>query len=121
MKYGINKATLVGNVGDEPKINEKNGEIFLASFPFATSQTYKDKNGEEVTKTQWHRIKVWDKQASVIQKLVKKGDALYVEGRIENNTWDDKEGNKHYSTEIHCNNFLFLRPGFNGDSKDSEA
>jgi single-strand DNA-binding protein len=109
MKYGINKATLVGNVGDMPKINEKNGEIFLASFPFATSETYKDKNGEEVTSTQWHRVKVWNKKASVIKEYVKKGDSLYIEGKIVNNSWDDEEGNKRYSTEIECDNFLFLR------------
>jgi hypothetical protein len=77
MKYGVNKATLVGNVGDEPKFNEKDGEIFLASFPLATSETYKDKKGDEVTNTQWHRV---------------------------------KDGNKHYSTEIECENFIYLRP-----------
>lgn len=109
MKYGINKATLVGNVGDTPKINEKNGEIILASFPFATSETYRDKNGEEVTATQWHRIKVWNKRATVIRDYVKKGDSLYIEGKIVNNNWDDEEGNRRYSTEIECDNFLFLR------------
>lgn len=109
MKYGINKATLVGNVGELPKINEKDGEVFLATFPFATSETYKDKDGEEVTSTQWHRVKVWNKKASVINQYVKKGDALYIEGKIVNNNWDDKEGNKHYSTEIECDNFLFLK------------
>ncbi|MEX0986760.1 MAG: single-stranded DNA-binding protein [Bacteroidales bacterium] len=108
MKYGINKATLVGNVGDEPKVNEKNGEILLASFPFATSETYKDKNGEEVTNTQWHRVKVWNKRASIIKQYVKKGDSLYIEGKIVNENWEDKEGNKHFSSEIVCDNFLFL-------------
>ena len=71
MKYGINKATLVGNVGELPKISEKDGEVFLATFPFATSETYKDKNGDEVTATQWHRVKVWNKKASLIQQYVK--------------------------------------------------
>ncbi|MDF1570976.1 MAG: single-stranded DNA-binding protein [Bacteroidales bacterium] len=109
MKYGINKATLVGNVGEVPKISEKNGEVILATFPFATSETYRDKEGEEVTSTQWHRVKVWNKKASVIKEFVKKGDSLYIEGKIVNNNWDDKEGNKHYNTEIECDNFLFLR------------
>lgn len=108
MKYGINKATLVGNVGETPRVNEKDGEVFLASFPFATSETYKDKNGEEVTNTQWHRIKVWNKKASIIQQYVKKGDSLYIEGKIVNNNWDDKDGARRYSTEIECDNFLFL-------------
>jgi len=109
MKYGINKVTLVGNVGDQPKINEKNDEIIMATFPFATSETYRDKDNNEVTTTQWHRIKVWGKKAEVIQKYVKKGDSLYIEGKIESNNWEDKDGNKHYNTEIVCNNFLFLR------------
>ena len=108
MKYGINKVTLVGNVGDTPKVFEKEGELLNVSFPFATSQTYKDKNGEEVTSTQWHRVKAWNKKASIIQQYVAKGDSLYLEGKIVNNNWDDKEGNKHYSTEIECENFLFL-------------
>jgi single-strand DNA-binding protein len=116
MKYGINKATLVGNVGEAPKVTEKNGEVLMVSFPFATSDTYKDKNGEEVTKTQWHRVKVWNKPAGIFQKYVKKGDSLYIEGRIENNNWEDKEGAKHYSTEIMCDNFLFLKPKSNGEA-----
>ena len=108
MKYGINKATLVGNVGEVPKISEKDGEIFLASFPFATSETYRDKNGDEVTSTQWHRVSAWNKKAAIIKQYVKKGDSLYIEGKIVNRSWDDKDGNKHYSTEIQCDNFLFL-------------
>jgi len=108
MKYGINKATLVGNVGESPKLNEKEGEIFLATFPFATSETYKDKNGEEVTSTQWHRVKAWNRKASLIKQYVKKGDPLYIEGKIINSNWDDKEGNRHFSSEIECDNFLFL-------------
>jgi single-strand DNA-binding protein len=110
MKYGINKVTLVGNVGDTPKTFEKDGDLLNVSFPFATSQTFKDKNGEEVTNTQWHRVKAWNKKASVIKQYVNKGDSLYLEGKIVNNNWDDKDGNRHYSTEIECDNFLFLRP-----------
>lgn len=107
MKYGINKATLVGNVGDAPKVIEKNGEAFMASFPFATSETYRDKNGEEVTTTQWHRIKVWKKKAAIVRDHVKKGDAMYIEGKINYESWENENG-KHYSTEIVCENFLFL-------------
>lgn len=120
MKYGINKATLVGNVGDEPKVNEKDGEVLFATFPFATSDTYKDKEGQEITTTQWHRVKVWHKRASLIQQYVRKGDSLYIEGRIKNDNWEDKDGNKHYNTEIECDNFLFLRSKFNGDGKSSD-
>ncbi|HKK62821.1 MAG TPA: single-stranded DNA-binding protein [Bacteroidales bacterium] len=108
MKYGINKVTLMGNVGEEPKISEKEGEVFLASFSFATSETYKDKKDEEVKVTQWHRIKAWNKRASLVRQYVGKGDLLYLEGKIVNNNWDDKEGVRHYSNEIECENIVFL-------------
>ncbi|MBN1131501.1 MAG: single-stranded DNA-binding protein [Bacteroidales bacterium] len=110
MKYGINKVTLVGNVGETPRVSEKGGEAFVANFPLATNEYYRDKDGEEVQKTQWHRIVVWNKSAEIVKQHVKKGDALYIEGKITTNSWDDKEGNKHFSTEIVCENFLFLSP-----------
>jgi len=110
MKYGINKVTLVGNVGEVPRVSEKNGEAFVANFPLATNEYYRDKEGQEVQKTQWHRIVVWNKSAEIVKQHVKKGDSLYVEGKIATNAWDDKEGNKHFSTEIICDNFLFLSP-----------
>ena len=109
MKYGVNRVTLVGNVGDDPKVIEKNGEVQSAAFPFATSETYKDSDGEEVTATQWHRCKVWKKAAGIVQKYVKKGDSLYIEGKVVYNRWTDKEGAEHYGTEIVVENFLFLK------------
>ncbi len=108
--------TLVGNVGDEPRVSEKEGEAFVANFPLATNQFYRNKEGEEVSKTEWHRIVVWNKAADIVKQHVNKGDALYVEGKISTNTWDDKEGNKQYSTEIVCDNFLFLSPKNNDET-----
>jgi len=116
MRNGINKVTLVGNVGDDPRVSEKEGEAFVAHFPLATSERYKDKNGEEVDKTEWHRVTVWNKQAEVIKKYLKKGDPLYVEGKITTSSYEDKEGVKRYSTDIICNNFLFLSTA-NGANK----
>ena len=110
MKYGVNRVTLVGNVGEVPRVTERDGEAFVANFPLATNEFYKNKEGEEISKTEWHRIVVWNKAADIVKQHVKKGDALYVEGKITTNSWDDKEGNKHYSTEIVCDNFLFLSP-----------
>lgn len=108
MKNGINKVTLVGNVGDDPKVNQfkENGKV--VNFPMATNETYTDKAGQEINKVEWHRIVAWRKQADIIEKYVKKGDPLYVEGKIHTSSWEDKEGNKRYSTEIYCDNFLFL-------------
>ncbi|MEZ5069757.1 MAG: single-stranded DNA-binding protein [Bacteroidales bacterium] len=110
MKYGVNRVTLVGNVGDEPRVTERDGEAFVANFPLATNSCFRNREGEEITRTEWHKVVVWNKPADLVRQFVKKGDALYVEGRISTNSWDDKEGNKHYSTEIVCDSFLFLSP-----------
>jgi single-strand DNA-binding protein len=120
MKYGVNRVTLVGNVGDEPRVSEREGEAFVANFPLATNEFYRNKEGEEVSKTEWHRIVVWNKGAEIVKNHVKKGDALYVEGKITTNSWDDKEGNKHYSTEVICDNFLFLSPRNNGEEQKAD-
>ena len=109
MKYGVNRVTLVGNVGDDPKVIEKNGEVQSAAFPFATSETFKNNEGQEVTQTQWHRCKLWGKKAMIVRDYVKKGDSLYIEGKVVYNRWTDKEGVEHYGTEIVVENFLFLK------------
>jgi len=108
MKYGINKVTLVGNVGEAPRVSEKDGEAFVANFPLATNDYVRNKGGEEVQQTQWHKVVVWNKKAEIVKKHVKKGDLLYIEGKITTNNWSDNDGKKHYVTEIICDNFLFL-------------
>lgn len=110
MRKGINKVTLVGHVGDAPKINTISEDLKVARFPLATNEYYIDKDGNEVQKTEWHTVVAWNKRAGVIENYVKKGDALYVEGRIQSSSWEDKEGNKRYSIEINCDDFLFLSP-----------
>ena len=103
-------------MGDEPRISEKDGEAFVANIPLATNEFYRNKEGEEVNKTEWQRIVVWNKAADIVKQHVNKGDALYEEGNISTNSWDVKEGNKHYSTEIVCDNLLFLSPKNDGES-----
>ncbi|MBN1118840.1 MAG: single-stranded DNA-binding protein [Bacteroidales bacterium] len=96
----VNKAILVGNVGKDPEIRHLESGTPVASFPLATSETYTNKNGEKVTQTEWHNIVIWRGLAEVVEKYVKKGTQLYIEGRIRTRSWDDREGNKRYSTEI---------------------
>lgn len=108
MKYGINRVTLIGHVGDTPRVSERDGKAFVANFPLATTEYWRDKDGEEVSRTEWHRVVVWNGKADIVKQHVRKGDALYIEGKISTNSWDDKEGNRHYSTEIVCDSFLFL-------------
>ena len=79
MRRGINKVTLVGNVGDDPKVNQINDDLKVARFPLATNELYLDKEGNHVQKTQWHTVVVWNKVAGIIEEYVKKGDPLYVE------------------------------------------
>jgi single-strand DNA-binding protein len=108
MKNGINKVTLVGNVGEAPRVTQLENKLTVAHFPLATNEEYTDKEGKEVKKTEWHKITVWNKRAEVVKNHVKKGDTLYVEGKIQTSSYDDKEGIKRYSTEIICDNFMFL-------------
>ena len=108
MKSTINKVMLVGNVGEDPRINKTNQEQVVAHFSLATHEEYTDKEGKEIKKTEWHKIVVWNKRAEIVSKYVKKGDPLYVEGKLQTSSWEDKEGIKRYTTEIVCDNFLFL-------------
>jgi len=96
----INKVILVGNVGKDPEVRYLDSGVAVANFPFATSETYKNKNGEKVTTTEWHNIVLWRGLAEVVEKYVKKGSQLYLEGKIRSRSWDDRDGNKRYTTEI---------------------
>ena len=104
----INKVILVGNVGKDPEVRYLDSGVAVANFPFATSETYRNKNGEKVTMTEWHNIVLWRGLAEVAEKYVKKGSQLYIEGRIRTRAWDDKEGNKRYTTEIVGDNMQML-------------
>lgn len=96
----INKVILVGNVGKDPDIRYLEGGTAVCSFPLATSESYRNRDGEKITNTEWHNIVLWRGLAEIAEKYVKKGSQLYIEGRIRTRSWDDKEGNKRYITEI---------------------
>lgn len=97
----INKVILVGNVGKDPEVRHLDTGVAVANFPLATSETYTAKNGERVTTTEWHNIVLWRGLAEVAEKYVTKGRQLYIEGRIRTRSYDDKDGNKRYITEIY--------------------
>ena len=103
----INKAILIGNVGKDPEVKrfENNAKV---SFSLATSETYTPKGGEKVTQTEWHNIVAWGKLAEIIEKYVKKGQSLYVEGKINYRSYDDRDGNKKYITEINASSIQML-------------
>ncbi|MBN1186359.1 MAG: single-stranded DNA-binding protein [Bacteroidales bacterium] len=109
----INKVILVGNVGKDPEVRYLDSGVAVCNFPLATSETYKNKDGEKVTNTEWHNVVLWRSLAEVAEKYVKKGSQLYIEGKIRTRSWDDKDGNKRYITEIIADNMQML--GRRGD------
>ena len=99
----LNKAMLIGNVGRDPEVrylDGQNGNAKVATFTLATTERYRDRNGETRENTEWHNIVAWRNTADVVEKFVKKGTQVYIEGRIRTRSWDDQTGNKRYTTEI---------------------
>jgi single-strand DNA-binding protein len=104
----INKVILVGNAGKDPEVRYLESGTAVCTFSLATSDVYTNKSGEKVTNTEWHNIVLWRGLAEIAQKYVKKGSQLYIEGKIRNRSWDDKDGNKRYITEIVADNMQLL-------------
>lgn len=104
----VNKAILVGNVGKDPEVRHLEGGVSLARFTLATSETYKNKSGELVKNTEWHNIVAWRQLAEFAEKYIRKGGQIYVEGRITNRQYDDKDGIKKYMSEIVADNIRLL-------------
>ena len=96
----VNKAILIGFVGNDPEIRYLDSGTPVANFNLATSETYTNKGGEKVTQTEWHHIVLWRSLAEITEKYIKKGSQVYIEGRIRTRSWDDRDGNKRYTTEI---------------------
>ncbi|WP_372775114.1 single-stranded DNA-binding protein [Mangrovibacterium sp.] len=115
----VNKVILIGNVGQDPEVRHLDKDVTVANFPLATSESYTSKSGEKVTTTEWHNLVVWRGLAKVVEQYVKKGDKLYIEGRIRTRSWDDKDGNKRYTTEIYVDNLEMLTP--KGQSSGGQA
>jgi len=116
----VNKVILIGNVGRDPEVRHLDKDVAVASFSLATSESYTNRNGEKVTTTEWHNIVAWRGLAKIIEQYVKKGDRLFIEGRIRTRSWDDKDGNKRYTTEIYTDNMEMLG-GRNHESYQSQG
>ncbi len=109
MSGTLNKVMLIGHLGDEVKMHYFEGGGCIGRFPLATNETYTNKTtGERVSNTEWHNIVVRNKAAEICEKYLKKGDKMYVEGRIKTRKWTDEKGMERYSTEIQCVDFTFL-------------
>lgn len=117
----INKAILVGRLGKDPEIRYTPDGAMVTSFSVATDEVWKDKSGEKVQKTEWHRIVTFSKLAEICGKYLAKGKLVFIEGRIQTRSWDDKEGKKHYTTEIIANNMKMLDPKGAGKGDETPA
>lgn len=105
---GINKVIIVGNLGKDPEIRHTPSGQAVANFSIATSESWNDKEGQKQEKTEWHRIVVWGKLAELCSKYLSKGRQCYLEGKLQTRAWDDKDGNKRYTTEVVANTVQFL-------------
>lgn len=125
MSRSLNKVTLIGNLGNDPEVRSTTGGNRVAQFSLATSRTWNDASGSKQEKTEWHRCVVWNTKGSqladIVEKYVKKGDKLYVEGRIEYRQWQDKDGQTRYSTEINVRELIMLGGGRGGGAPDFEG
>jgi single-strand DNA-binding protein len=103
-----NKVLLIGNLGNAPEVKNTEKGKKLAKFSVATNETYYNVKGEKVTETQWHNLIAWGKVAELVEKYLTKGSEVAIEGKLMNNNYTDKDGNKRYSTEIQVNELLLL-------------
>ncbi|MFI5151429.1 MAG: single-stranded DNA-binding protein [Bacteroidia bacterium] len=118
---GINKVILIGNLGRDPEIRHLEGGVSVANFPMATTESYKDKSGNRVEQTEWHNIVMWRGLADVAEKYLRKGMTVYVEGKLRTRNYE-KDGQKHYRTEILADNMTILsRKDDTKSSGDSQS
>ena len=111
---GVNKVILIGNLGADPELRYTPSGQAVCDLRMATNESWTDKNGQKQERTEWHRVVMWGKAGEICKQYLAKGQKLYVEGRLQTRSWDDKEGNKRYSTEIIGTDFMFLGGGPGG-------
>jgi single-strand DNA-binding protein len=105
---GVNRVMLIGNLGRDPDVQHLEGNIAVAKFPLATTETFKDRAGKLISQTEWHTVVLWRGLAELAQKYLHKGSLVYIEGRLRTRSWEDKEGNKKFATEVVGDNLIML-------------
>jgi len=103
-----NKVQLIGNLGQDPEVITLESGSKLAKFSVATNETYRNSKGEKITETQWHNVVAWGKTAEIVESYLGKGNEVAVEGKLVHRTYETKEGEKRYVTEVKCNELLML-------------
>lgn len=121
MSGSVNMVILCGNLGKDPEIKQLNGGKSVANFSIATSETWKDRDGERQEKTEWHNCQTWSEGLiKVIEKYLSKGDKVHVVGKIQTRKWEDKDGKERYSTEIVVDKLTMLATKGNGGGRDRD-
>ena len=105
---GVKRVMLIGNLGKDPDVQFLEGNIGVAKFPLATTETFKDRTGKLVSQTEWHTVVLWRGLAELAQKYLHKGSLVYIEGRLRTRSWEDKEGHKKFATEVVGDNLIML-------------
>ena len=113
---GVNKVILLGNLGKNPDVvafpqernNETSNLVKKASFPLATTEYRRNKDGERIEQTEWHNVVCWRSLAEIAEKILRKGTQIFVEGKLQTRSWEDKDGNKRYITEVVADNFIVI-------------
>lgn len=116
---GVNRVTLIGNLGKDPDMQFLEGNIGVAKFSLATTESFKDRSGKLIAQTEWHTVVLWRGLAELAQKYLHKGSLVYIEGRLKTRSWEDKEGNKKFATEIVGDNLIMLEKRNEGSTYGS--
>ena len=114
---GVNKVILLGNLGADPEVRYLEGGSVVARIRLATSESYKNKNGERVENTEWHDIEMWEGLAKVAEQYLKQGDSIYVEGKIKSNVWQDDQGNNRKTIRIRAINMTMINRKSSGENR----
>lgn len=118
---GVNKVILIGNLGKDPEVRYLDNGIAVANLSLATTENYKNKEGERVSQTEWHDIVLWRGLAEVAEKYLKKGSSVYVEGKLRTNKWVDKEENTRYKTEVLADKLTMLGRSNNQENPNGNS
>lgn len=126
MSYSINRITILGRLGQDPEVRSVSSGKRVATLNVATTETWRNREGEKQEKTQWHRVIVWNRSekgglADVVEKYAQKGDNVAIEGKVEYRSWEDKEGQKRYTTEIVAENVVLLGGRSGGERAPATA
>jgi single-strand DNA-binding protein len=117
----VNKVILIGNLGKDPELKHTSGGTAVATMTLATNERFKDKSGEWQDKTEWHNVVLWQRLAEIASEYLKKGRSVYVEGRLQTRSWEDKQGQKRYTTEIVASDLVLLGGGRSEDVSGSRG